>query len=37
VWLEVICGQFYLAVVVATIVGIKVSQALTAPHNGSGA
>jgi voltage-gated potassium channel len=30
VWLEVMCGQFYLAVVVATIVGIKVSQALAA-------
>ncbi|HME40176.1 MAG TPA: hypothetical protein VKG63_14570 [Steroidobacteraceae bacterium] len=28
VWLEVMCGQFYLAVVVATIVGIKMSQAL---------
>jgi hypothetical protein len=30
VWLEVMCGQFYLAVVVATIVGIKVAQALAA-------
>jgi len=28
IWLEVMCGQFYLAVVVATIVGIKMSQAL---------
>jgi voltage-gated potassium channel len=28
VWLEVMCGQFYLAVVVATVVGIKMSQAL---------
>jgi voltage-gated potassium channel len=35
VWLEVMCGQFYLAVVVATIVGIKVSQALTAPRDGT--
>ena len=34
VWLEVMCGQFYLAVVVATIVGIKVSQALAAPRDG---
>jgi voltage-gated potassium channel len=34
VWLEVMCGQFYLAVVVATIVGIKMSQALTAPRDG---
>jgi voltage-gated potassium channel len=34
VWLEVMCGQFYLAVVVATIVGIKMSQALAAPRNG---
>ncbi len=30
-WLEVLGGQFYLAVVVATIVGIKISQALAAP------
>jgi voltage-gated potassium channel len=36
VWLEVMCGQFYLAVVVATIVGIKVSQALAAPRDGTG-
>ncbi len=36
VWLEVMCGQFYLAVVVATIVGIKISQALTAPRDGTG-
>ncbi len=35
VWLEVMCGQFYLAVVVATIVGIKVSQALASPRDGS--
>ncbi len=34
VWLEVMCGQFYLAVVVATIVGIKVSQALGSPRDG---
>jgi hypothetical protein len=33
-WLEVMCGQFYLAVVVATIVGIKMSQALAAPRDG---
>jgi voltage-gated potassium channel len=36
VWLEVISGQFYLAVVVATIVGIKISQALAAPPHDSG-
>jgi voltage-gated potassium channel len=36
VWLEVMCGQFYLAVVVATIVGIKISQALAAPRDGTG-
>jgi voltage-gated potassium channel len=35
VWLEVMCGQFYLAVVVATVVGIKMSQALAAPRDGS--
>jgi voltage-gated potassium channel len=35
VWLEVMCGQFYLAVVVATIVGIKMSQALATPRDGS--
>jgi voltage-gated potassium channel len=34
VWLEVMCGQFYLAVVVATIVGIKVAQALSTPRGG---
>jgi voltage-gated potassium channel len=34
VWLEVMCGQFYLAVVVATIVGIKMSQALATPRDG---
>ena len=33
-WLEVMCGQFYLAVVVATIVGIKVSQALASSRDG---
>jgi voltage-gated potassium channel len=33
-WLEVMCGQFYLAVVVATIVGIKMSQALATPRDG---
>lgn len=27
-WLEVMTGQFYMAVVIATLVGIKVSQAL---------
>jgi voltage-gated potassium channel len=36
VWLEVMCGQFYLAVVVATIVGIKISQALAAPPDDTG-
>jgi voltage-gated potassium channel len=35
VWLEVMCGQFYLAVVVATVVGIKMSQALASPRSGS--
>jgi voltage-gated potassium channel len=35
VWLEVMCGQFYLAVVVATIVGIKVAQALASPRDGA--
>jgi hypothetical protein len=34
VWLEVMCGQFYLAVVVASIVGIKVAQALASPRDG---
>jgi hypothetical protein len=33
VWLEVMCGQFYLAVVVATVVGIKMSQALAPPRD----
>jgi hypothetical protein len=33
-WLEVMCGQFYLAVVVATIVGIKMSQALATRDGG---
>jgi hypothetical protein len=31
VWLEVMCGQFYLAVVVATIVGMKMAQAMSPP------
>jgi voltage-gated potassium channel len=31
VWLEVMCGQFYMAVVVATIVGMKMAQALSPP------
>jgi hypothetical protein len=31
VWLEVMCGQFYLAVVVATIVGMKMAQAISPP------
>jgi len=35
VWLEVMCGQFYMAVVVATIVGMKLAEALTAPRDGS--
>jgi voltage-gated potassium channel len=34
VWMEVMCGQFYLAVVVATIVGIKMSQAMASPRDG---
>jgi len=33
VWLEVMCGQFYMAVVVATIVGMKVAEALSSPQN----
>jgi voltage-gated potassium channel len=33
IWLEVMCGQFYLAVVVATIVGIRMSQALATPRD----
>jgi voltage-gated potassium channel len=35
VWLEVMCGQFYLAVVVATIVGMKMAEALSSPREGS--
>jgi voltage-gated potassium channel len=35
VWLEIMCGQFYLAVVVATVVGIKMSQVLSSPRDGS--
>jgi Ion channel len=35
VWLEVMCGQFYMAVVVATIVGMKVAEALSSPQRGS--
>jgi voltage-gated potassium channel len=31
VWLEVMCGQFYMAVVLATIVGMKMAQALSMP------
>jgi voltage-gated potassium channel len=31
VWLEVMCGQFYLAVVVSTIVGMKLAEALSSP------
>jgi hypothetical protein len=34
VWLEVMCGQFYMAVVVATIVGMKVAEALASPSDG---
>jgi voltage-gated potassium channel len=34
VWLEVMCGQFYMAVVVATIVGMKLAEALTTPREG---
>jgi hypothetical protein len=33
-WLEVMCGQFYLAVVVATIVGMKLAQALRPTNEG---
>jgi voltage-gated potassium channel len=33
VWLEVMCGQFYMAVVVATIVGMKLAEALTTPRD----
>jgi voltage-gated potassium channel len=35
VWLEVMCGQFYLAVVVATIVGMKMAEALSTPPEGT--
>ena len=35
VWVEVMCGQFYLAVVVATIVGMKMAEALAAPRDGT--
>lgn len=35
VWLEVMCGQFYMAVVVASIVGMKVAQALASPRDAS--
>jgi voltage-gated potassium channel len=35
VWLEVMCGQFYLAVVVATIVGMKMAEALSTPRQGT--
>ncbi len=31
VWLEVMCGQFYMAVVVASIVGMKLAETLAAP------
>jgi voltage-gated potassium channel len=34
IWLEVMCGQFYMAVVVATIVGMKVAEALASPSDG---
>jgi voltage-gated potassium channel len=34
VWLEVMCGQFYMAVVVATIVGMKLAEALSSPRDG---
>ena len=34
-WLEVMCGQFYMAVVVATIVGMKVAEALASPRDAS--
>jgi voltage-gated potassium channel len=35
VWLEVMCGQFYLAVVVATIVGMKMAEAMSTPPEGT--
>jgi hypothetical protein len=34
IWLEVMCGQFYMAVVVATIVGMRLAEALTSPSDG---
>ncbi len=34
IWLEVMCGQFYMAVVVATIVGLKMAQALSPASRG---
>ncbi len=34
VWLEVMCGQFYLAVVVASIVGMRLAQTLAPPREG---
>ncbi len=34
VWLEVLSGQFYLAVVVASIVGMRLAQTLAPPHDG---
>ena len=34
VWLEVMCGQFYLAVVVASIVGMRLAQTLAPPRDG---
>jgi voltage-gated potassium channel len=36
VWLEVMCGQFYLAVIIASIVGIKVTQVLAASRDRTG-
>ena len=35
VWLEVMCGQFYLAVVVASIVGMRLAQTLAPPREDS--
>jgi hypothetical protein len=34
-WLEAMMGQFYIAVLVAALVGIRVSQALVKRNNGS--
>jgi hypothetical protein len=34
-WLEVLFGQFYMAVVVAQMVGLKLAQAITARGQGS--